>query len=29
VSSRAIIQQLLNAIPVPGATVGARTITIS
>jgi len=29
VTSRAIIQQLLNTIPVPGATVGARTINIS
>jgi MoxR-like ATPase len=29
VTSRAIVQQLLNTIPVPGATVGARTINIS
>ncbi|MCC7447000.1 MAG: MoxR family ATPase [Anaerolineae bacterium] len=29
VTSRSIIQNLLNAIPVPGATVGMRPITIS
>jgi MoxR-like ATPase len=29
VTSRVIIQQILNAVPVPGATVGARPISIS
>jgi MoxR-like ATPase len=29
VTSRSLIQSLLNAVPVPGATVGARTINIS
>jgi MoxR-like ATPase len=29
VTSRSIIQNLLNVVPVPGATVGLRPITIS
>jgi hypothetical protein len=29
VTARSIIQNLLNVIPVPGATVGMRPITIS
>ena len=29
VTSRSIIQGMLNSVPVPGATVGARTINIS